>query len=192
MMNQDAKIAIILLLKGIFYKKDNEKAFFELIESSYHAIVEYFATIGLEVHIHEDDGYAYLQNIEYENEEDVLPKLIPSRMLNYKVSLLCVLLRQKIAQFESQSQDERAIITKEDILAMLLLFLDIKFNESKVQKEIEATIKKVEDLGFLKRLKGDESAYEIKSSIKAFVDAKWLNEFDQRLQAYQEADEWKS
>lgn len=189
-MNQDAKTAIVLLLKGIFYKKDNEKAFFELIEKNHNAIAEYFETIGLELQIHEDDGYAYLQNIIYEDEQNALPKLIANRALSYKVSLLAVLLRQKIAQFESQSNDERAIVTQEDIVSMIMLFLDMKFNEVKVQKDIEATIKKVEDLGFLRKLKNDEQSYEIMNSIKAFVDASWLDAFDSKLQEYKEAKVW--
>ena len=189
-MNNDAKTAIILLLKGIFYKKDNEKAFYELVENSLGAISEYFEIIGLEVHIEEDDGYAYLKNIDFEEEESSLPKLIPNRSLSYKVSLLCVLLRQKIAQFEGELENERAIITKEDIISMLILFLDIKFNEVKIQREIESTINKVEELGFLKKLKTDETSYEIKNSIKAFVDAQWLNQFDEKLKEYKESNIW--
>ena len=61
-MNNDAKTAIVLLLKGIFYKSDNEKAFFEMVHNSYAAIVEYLDTIGLELLIDENDGYAYLKN----------------------------------------------------------------------------------------------------------------------------------
>jgi len=189
-MNQDAKIAIILLLKGLFYRHDNEKAFFELVNNSYGAIAEYFDTIGLEVRVDENDGYAYLVNKVYEDEQESLPKLITQRELNYKTSLLCVLLRKKIADFDMQSENERAIITKEDIVSLLMLFLDVKFNEVKILKEIDATIKKVEELGFLKKLKIDDEAYEIKSSIKAFVDASWLNEFDKRLQEYKEANVW--
>ncbi len=189
-MNYDAKVAIILLLKGIFYKKDNEKAFFELIGNSYNSIVQYFQTIGLEVLIFEDDGYAYLQNIDYEDEQESLPKLINSRPLSYKVSLLCVLLRQKIAQFEMQNEDERAIISKDDIISNILIFLDVKFNEVKIKKEIESTIKKVEDLGFLKKLKTDDESYEIKTSIKAFIDVAWLDEFDKRLKEYKEVNLW--
>ncbi len=188
-MNIDARVAIILLLKGIFYKQDNEKAFFELTQNSYNLIAEYFQTIGLEVCIHEDDGYAYLQNIIYEEEQN-LPKLINSRPLSYKVSLLCVLLRRKIAQFEMQNEDERAIISKDDIMSDILVFLDVKFNEVKIKKEIESTIKKVENLGFLKKLKTDDESYEIKSSIKAFIDAIWLDDFDKKLKTYKEAKIW--
>ena len=189
-MNKDAKIAIILLLKGLFYKKDNEKAFYELIENSYGTIVEYFENMGLEVILDENDGYAYLQNIEYEKEDDVLPKLIQNRELSYKVSLLCVLLRKKIADFEMQNENERAIISKEDIVSMLFLFLDIKFNEVKIKKDIDTTIKKLEELGFLKKLKLSNDTYEIKNSIKAFINASWLDSFDKKLQEYKEAKVW--
>ena len=189
-MNNQAKTAIILLLKGIFYRSDNEKAFYELIENSRGSVEEYFETIGLELNIQEEDGYAYLTNIEYEDEKNSLPKLIPKRALSYKVSLLCVLLRQKIAQFESQVENERAILSKEEIINSLLIFLDIKFNEVKVQKEIETTINKVEELGFLKKLKTDEISYEIRSAIKSFVDAAWLHEFDAKLKEYKEAQQW--
>jgi len=189
-MNNDARRAIILLLKGIFYQEDDERAFYEMLQNSRNIIVEYLETIGLELIIQEDDGYAYLQNITYEETENILPKLIPSRQLSYKVSLLCVLLREKIALFESQSDDERPILTKEDIISQLLLFLDIKYNEVKLEKDIEATIKKVEELGFLKQLKSDEVSYEIQPSIKAFVDAKWLHDLNEKLRVYKEAKIW--
>ncbi|WP_193150569.1 DUF4194 domain-containing protein [Sulfurimonas sediminis] len=189
-MNRDAKTAIILLLQGIFYKSDNEKAFYELLYNSYSAVSEYFETIGLELVIEENDGYAYLKNRVFEEGEEALPKLIKSRELSYKVSLLCVVLRRKIAEFEVQSEHERAVIGKEDIKGALELFLGTTFNELKMQKEIESTIKKVEDLGFLKKLKTVEEAYEIKPSIKAFVNASWLDDLDKKLQEYKEAKVW--
>ena len=189
-MNKDAKTAIILLLKGLFYRSDNEKAFFELVHNSYGSIAEYFSTIGLDVMVDENDGYAYLKNKVYEDDEESLPKLIQNRELSYKVSLLCVLLRKKIADFDMQNENERAIISKEDIASHIVLFLDIKFNEVKVQKEIESTIKRVEELGFLKKLKTAEEVYEIKNSIKSFVDAAWLDTFDEKLAEYKEANIW--
>ena len=183
-MNKDAKTAIILLLKGILYKKEHEKEFFEIVNNSFGVISDYFETIGLEVVIDENDGYAYLKNKVYEEDEESLPKLITSRELSFKVSLLCVLLREKIAEFEMQSDNEVAIVTSEELIQRLLVFLENEFNEIKIQKEIEATIKKVEELGFLKKLKNKDDIFEIKPSIKAFVDAQWLDEFDKKLKEY--------
>ncbi len=189
-MTQDAKIAIILLLKGLFYKSDNEKAFFELATNSYGAISDYFETIGLEVMVDETDGYAYLKNRVYEEEAEALPKVIRNRELSYKVSLLCMLLRKKIAEFDMQNDSEKAVVTKEDIISLLSLFLDIKFNEVKIKKDIEATIKKVEDLGFLKKLKISSEAYEIKNAIKSFINISYLEDFDKKLQEYKEVNLW--
>ena len=189
-MNNDARVAIILLLKGIFYKSDNEKAFFELLHNSYGAIVEYFETIGLEVIVDENDGYAFVRNKTYDDDEDALPKLISTRELSYKVSLLCLLLRKRLVDFDMQNDDQKAIILKEDIISELTLFFDTKFDEVKAQKEIESTIKKVEDLGFLKKLTNTEGSYEIKSSLKAFIDAKWLNQMDEKLKEYKESGQW--
>jgi len=185
-VNKDTKTAIILLLKGILYKKEHEREFFELVNNSFGVVSDYFETIGLEVVVDENDGYAYLKNKVYEEDEESLPKLITSRELSFKVSLLCVLLREKIAEFEMQSDNEIAIVTSEELVERLLVFLENEFNEIKIKKEIESTIKKVEELGFLKKIKDKEGVFEIKPSIKAFVDAQWLDEFDKRLKEYKE------
>ncbi len=185
-MNYETKVAITLLLKGLFYKSDNENAWLEMIERSRGIMNDYFDVIGLSLEVDEVEGYAYLKTIEPDEDAQPLPKLINARELSFKVSLLCVLLRKKIVDFEMQNESSRAVVSKEDILESLLLFLPQKFNEVKLHKEIETTIKKVEDLGFLKKLKSSENSYEIKSAIKAFVDAQWLSDFDVKLQEYKE------
>lgn len=185
-MNYDAKVATILLIKGIFYKNDNEKAWLEMIQSSRGVMSDYFAIIGLTLEVDETQGYAYLKTMEQDDDTPQLPKLINSRELSFKVSLLCVLLRKRLVDFEMQSDSNRAVVTKEEIVQNLLLFLEEKFNEVKMQKEIESVIKKVEELGFLKKLKSSEQSYEIRSALKAFVDAQWLSDFDAKLQEYKE------
>ncbi|WP_324171589.1 DUF4194 domain-containing protein [Sulfurimonas sp.] len=187
-MNINARTAITLLLKGLFYKSDNENAWDELIEGSYGAISDYFEIMGLEVMTDENEGFSYLQNMIFEEGEESLPKLIRSRELSYKVSLVCVLLRKKIADFDIQNEDTKAIVTNQEIKDMVLLFLPSKTNEVKTLKEIDTSIKKVQELGFLRLLKNQDGVYEIKRSIKAFVDAQWLNELDIKLQEYREVE----
>ena len=133
-----------------------------------------------------NEGYAYIKNKIYEEDEEPLPRLIQSRELSYKVSLLCVLLRKNIAQFEMQNENEKPIITKEDIIDQMIMFLDIKFNEVKIKKEIESTIKRVEELGFLKKLKAKDEVYEIKPTIKSFVNIEFLEEMDKKLDEYKQ------
>lgn len=185
-MNMDARVAISLLLKGLFYKSDNPKAWDELIEGSFGAVSDYFEVIGLSVVCDESEGYAYLQNKVYEDAEKTPPKLIRSRELSYKVSLLCVLLRKSIVNFDMQNEDTKAVITDDDIKEQMLLFLPDKTNEVKTRKDIDANIKKVVELGFLRKLKNQEGTYEIKRSIKAFVVAQWLSDFSAKLDEYRE------
>jgi len=40
------------------------------------------------------------------------------------------------------------------------------------------------ELGFLRRLPGEEDTYEVRRILKAFVDAQWLADFDQKLAEY--------
>ena len=50
--------------------------------------------------------------------------------------------------------------------------------------QVDAHINKVIGLGFARRLHNDPNKIEVRRIIKAFVDAQWLHEFEQRLQDY--------
>jgi hypothetical protein len=52
---------------------------------------------------------------------------------------------------------------------------------------VDVYLNKIAELGFLRRLKpaaGQEAMFEVRRILKAFIDAQWLAEFDQRLDAY--------
>ena len=181
-LKKETSKTIIKLFNGVLYKNDHPKLWLEL-EQSYAPISDYLKPLGVEVIFDEAEGYAYLQNLEMEED---FPVLLRKRTLSYRVSLLIVLLRKRLTQFDMQSDDSRAIVSKEEIVEMFELFLGESFNEVKQVKEIEGTIKKVVDLGFLKKLKSSEN-YEIKRVIKSFVDAQWMDEFDKRLTEYEVA-----
>jgi len=179
-LTKETSKTIIKLFNGVLYKNDQPKLWLEL-EKSYALISDYLKPLGVDVIFDEAEGYAYLQNLEM---GDDFPVLLRKRTLSYKVSLLIVLLRKRLTQFDMQSDESRAIIEKDDIVEMFELFLVESFNEVKQRKEIEGVIKKVVDLGFLKKLKNSEN-YEIKRVIKSFVDAQWMDEFDKRLAEYE-------
>ncbi len=73
------------------------------------------------------------------------------------------------------------------------VFLPDGTNEARLIDQVDATISKVVDLGFLRRLKPaagsgqDKGHYEVRRILKAFVDAQWLAEFDARLEVYRTA-----
>ena len=74
---------------------------------------------------------------------------------------------------------------------LVRVFLPDGPNEAKLIDQIETTINKVAELGFLQKLKPAGGAavgpatYEVRRILKAFVDAQWLAEFDTRLATYQ-------
>jgi len=178
-LTKETSKTVIKLFSGVLYKNDYPKLWLEL-EKSYALISDYLKPLGIGVIFDEAEGYAYLQNLEMEED---FPVLLRKRTLSYKVSLLIVLLRKRLTQLDMQSDESRAIVTKEEIVELFELFVEESFNEVKQIKEIEGTIKKVVDLGFLKNLKNSEN-YEIKRVIKSFVDAQWMDEFDKRLTEY--------
>ena len=63
-----------------------------------------------------------------------------------------------------------------------------------VAPHIATLINKIVELGFLGKLKGNttvnsdkEANFEVRRILKAFVDAQWLAEFDERLAGYKAA-----
>jgi hypothetical protein len=49
--------------------------------------------------------------------------------------------------------------------------------------KLEADLARVIELGFLRKLRSDD-AYEVRRILKAFVDAQWLDTFQQKLADY--------
>ncbi|MCU7858486.1 MAG: DUF4194 domain-containing protein, partial [Candidatus Thiodiazotropha sp. (ex Lucinoma kastoroae)] len=79
------------------------------------------------------------------------------------------------------------ILSRDEIVELLRVFLPAGSNEARLIKQIDSHINKIIDSGFIRRLRGTENQFEVRRILKAFVDAQWLTEFDQRLEEYQVA-----
>ena len=64
------------------------------------------------------------------------------------------------------------------------LFLADTANEARLMDRVDSDIKKIVELGFLRKLRGSEDRFEVRRILKSFVDAQWLGEFDRRLSDY--------
>ncbi len=186
-----ASLVLIQLFKGVLYQDKSPELWRDLL--SYQAAIhDYFAVIGLQVLVDETEGYAFLRQrpedaqADDEDEElSTLPRLVQRRQLSYPVSLLCVLLRKKLIEQDAAGGETRVILSREQIVEMMRVFLPEGSNEAKTVEQIESYIRKVTDYGLLRRLKGDEERYEVRRIIKALVDADWLGDLTQKLEAYQ-------
>jgi hypothetical protein len=188
--NRELSTLIIILLKNVFYQDRYPHLWSTLLNSQAH-IREYVATIGLSLFIDESEGYAFLKQQEFNDEDEndtALPRLISRRPLSYPLSLLCVLLRKKLLERDAQGGEARVILTHEQIVDMMKIFLSHNNNEVKIHDQINTAINKLLELGFLRLLKTDERRYEVCRIIKALVDANWLADLDSKLTEYQAYD----
>ncbi|RLA25021.1 MAG: hypothetical protein DRQ62_03730, partial [Gammaproteobacteria bacterium] len=105
---------------------------------------------------------------------------------SYPISLLCVLLRKKMAEADSSGEQMRVIVSREELTNAMRVFMPEKSNEAQTAASINATINKVAELGFLRKLKNDNENLEIQRIISALVDADWTADFNEKLKIYQE------
>lgn len=186
---------LVHLLKGVLYRDDDEKLWASLLHLQAR-VREQAVVLLLDLVLDEAEGYAYLKSRPDPDESDAaprLPRLIARRPLSYPVSLMLALLRKRLAEFDAGGGDTRLVLSREEIAELMRVFLPDGSNEARLIDQVDATISKVVDLGFLRKLKPaagstqDRGHFEVRRILKAFVDAQWLAEFDARLEVYRTA-----
>jgi hypothetical protein len=182
----DLSLVITQLMKGVVYRDTHERPWRHLLSLQAQAR-DYVAVMGLTVVVDEAEGYAFLQSKpDLDDEATRVPRLIARRSLSFHVSLLLALLRKKLAEFDANTSETRLMLTRDQIVDMLRLFLPSSSNDARLVDQIDAHINKIVELGFLRRVKDQESLFEVRRILKAFVDGQWLADFDQRLADYAE------
>ncbi len=190
---------MVHLLRGVLYREDDERLWASLLRLQAR-VREQAAVLLLDLVLDEAEGYAFLKSRPDPDEAEGaprLPRLIARRPLSYPVSLMLALLRKRMAEFDAGGGDTRLVLAREEIAELMRVFLPDGTNEARLIDQVDATISKVADLGFLRRLKlaagsgqqagPDRGHYEVRRILKAFVDAQWLAEFDARLEVYRTA-----
>ena len=182
---QELASIVVPLLKGVIYQEDNPALWGSLLNLM-AAVRDYVAVLGLELILDESEGYAFLRsNSEGETEgANSTPRLMARRQLSYPVSLLLALLRKKLAEFDAGAGDTRLILSRDEVVELIRIFLPAASNEVKLIDQVDSTLNKIADLGFIRRLRGERQMIEVRRIIKAFIDAQWLADFDKRLDEY--------
>lgn len=175
--------AIIRLMRGVVYR-DSDEDTWATLERSGAGVRDHFTTIGVDVIVDESEGYAYLRSHPEEEGEEPLPRLVRRRALTYNVSLLLVLLRKRLLEFEITGGEGRLVLSTDQIVEMLQLFQAESTNEARLVEQADNTIKKAVELGFLRQLRGQTDQWEVRRIIKAYVDAQTLSDFAGKLRQY--------
>ena len=190
--SNELSILVISLLKGVLYQ-ENDTSLWQALIQLQARVRDHIAVLGLELVFDEAEGYAFLRaRPEVEEESAKLPRLVARRPLSFPVSLLLALLRKKLAEFDASGDATRLILSRDEIVELVRVFLPDSSNEAKLIDQIETHLNKIVELGFLRRLKSNAAVngtnganFEVRRILKAFVDAQWLADFDARLAAYQ-------
>lgn len=180
-------LVVTSLMKGVVYADTHPKAWRHLLQLQ-PAVRDYVATLGLTVVVDEAEGYAFLRQRGDDEpgaaDADEVQRLVPRRALSFHVSLLLALLRKRLAEFDATDSGTTCVLTRQQIVDLVEVFLPQHGNEARMVDQIDAHLAKVVDLGFLRKVRDAEGTYEVRRILKAFVDAQWLAGLDEGLRRY--------
>ncbi len=175
--------AIIQLMRSVVYREHDE-ATWTTLDRNASAVRDHFAAVGVDVVVDDTEGYAYLKTRPEADGEEPLPRLVQRRTLTYNVSLLLVLLRKRLVEFETSGAEGALVVSRDQVVEMLRLFLAESTNEARVIDQVDTTIRRAAELGFLRQLRGRTDQWEVRRILKAYVDAQTLSDFAGKLAEY--------
>lgn len=177
---------VVKLLKGpVEYV---EKGAWEKLLQYKVELTGFLQQLGLLLVLDEQDGYAYVKHALSEDDEAYV-SWVQRRSFSYEESIMLVLLREMMAEFEISESASRELIKKRrEIKEYAELFFKEGASRIKFLKEIDRLIDKVEESGFLHKIENheviDEQKFRIRKIIKAKVDSEALDNFQQQLMAH--------
>ncbi|MEZ4886129.1 MAG: DUF4194 domain-containing protein [Chitinophagales bacterium] len=180
-------IVLVKLLQSVIY--DEDRKLWNLLITYQHQIRQYFATIGVELHLNEQEGFAFLsQPEEIDTETNKTPRLVRRMPLSYEVTLLCVVLREALEEFDVRNTESRKLfITNQDLKERIELFFKDKADKVRLLQRFDTYINSVVSLGFLKEVKvrgfDDQlKTYEVMRVIKAKVSNEILEQIREKME----------
>jgi len=174
-------VAVTALLKGVLYRDANEVAW-QHLQGLTSQVSDYVSTLGLNVVVDENQGYAFLRSLpDEELAERGIGRLIPRHRLSKNTSLMLALLRKKLLEFDATDAGTRLILGIEQIRQMMEPFMPAGENQAQTVDKIDSTLTKVIELGFARRIPRQEDQFEVRRVITSFVTADWLADFDENF-----------
>lgn len=167
----------------------------ETLDSIPGEIASFFDQIGISVFIEPAEGYAFLEQKEDEEGAPESVRLIRRYPLSFEMSLLCVLLREALEQFDiSQNDSSILVLPESEIRSMLSVYFKEKTDQTKLYNELTKYLNQAVDLGFLKELHQDQNGrigddlidrkFEVRRILRAKITTEFLSEFKKRLENY--------
>lgn len=176
--------AAVRLLQGVVYHDDGEKIW-EMVLGSVSQLTEYFSKLGLLLIVDEADGMAYLRQLDSDDLPEgyePIPRLFRRVPLGYDATLLCVLLRDVLRQFEEEDvQNLRCVVPQLDLLAMWRAFFPEQTDEIRLNRALHVALRKLEELRFVRQFEQEPPTWEVRRIIKARLPLADLERLKQSL-----------
>jgi hypothetical protein len=163
-----------------------EKSSWEKLLTYRNELQAFARPLGLTLVIDEADGYAYMRHAYGEDEEvDVI--WMQRRPFTYEESIMLVLLREMMAEFETGEATTRELIRKRrELKEYVELFFKEKASRVKFLRDLDRLIDRMRDYGFLELSEDhevpDEQRFRIRKMIKARISSEVLDDFYRQLQ----------
>lgn len=180
--------ALVKLLQGVVYSE--EEKYWGTILLHQVNIARYFAQMQVQLVLNEQEGFAFLrQKINDSDEkESTVPRLIRKRGLTYEQTLLCIMLREWMEEFDAiTTESSRLFVTQKDIRERVDVFFKDQTNKSRLLKQLNTIIDQAAGtLGLLKKNREDEmdeenTQYEVRRIVKAMISNELLEEIKAKL-----------
>ncbi|PSL49746.1 uncharacterized protein DUF4194 [Chitinophaga niastensis] len=176
------------LMQGPVYEED--KSYWKDLLGWQTELSKYLQQVGLQLVVSEADGFARIvQPDAGEAAEKPLPRLMRKTRLTYEATLLCIVLREALDEFDIKGNGTRLFLTQKEIKERLALFFKERHNKSKLLKDLNKPINSLLNIGVLKTTREDAAnkelhQYEVKRIIKALVNNEKLEEIKSKLKLH--------
>ncbi|MEX1137704.1 MAG: DUF4194 domain-containing protein [Balneolales bacterium] len=181
---------VVRLLKSDMGRED--KLWQELINYS-SDVQGYIEKIGLELILNKEEGYAYLKQIEIDDEGGTIG-LVSRVPMGFHASIVCVILREMLEEFDTDptfAMTHEKFVTHQELKEHIELFFREKPNRVQFLRDLDKHINKNVEFGFLKVVNKDDlinkRRYIISRIIKEKVTIDILDEFKEKLNEYVES-----
>jgi hypothetical protein len=176
-------IAAVRLLQGVVYSDD--ETVWNSVLSSRSQLESYVARLGLLLVVDETEGLAYIRQAEQDELPEGyerLPKLFRRSRLGYWVTLMCVLLREELRRFEEEDlHNERCVVEVSALFDQWRAFFPMTYDEVRQRRELDASLAKLADLGFVRKFGDEPETWEIRRILKARLPASELENLKSQL-----------
>lgn len=181
--------AVIKLLKGVVDNNDTVWGDILIYQAD---IQNYISVMGLELIVKKDDGFAFIRQLMLDDTKTI--NLVSRRQYGFDVSVMLVVLRQMLEDFDSNPTESQAAdkyVTSLDIKEETEMFLPASYNKVKFEKELDNNIERIVEFGFLVPPKNNEGEkrYKIHRIIKEKITIDDLLDFKKQLSDYDTANE---